>query len=137
MKLPKRELKKGDYLSPAVLAKVNKVKESPDFEKLELYKLANYEYTDLTIVNRHGGLLVLHDSDASIYNHNRFLSGIRRMQYSLHKMKGVDQANLDSQELQQHKRNIIVQSSILSATMSAARKTVDLLPIRIREPLTV
>ena len=116
-------LNKGAFISPAEVERIMGVPQSNVARftlaglrlRAIIHRQLRIRDRPATCVCRKGGIAVLTDSEAAVYNAKRFRHGLRHSARSYRRAVSVDVTQLTEEERRDHDRNLVLNSRILSA----------------------
>jgi hypothetical protein len=114
------KLEKGMFIGPEALEEAFGLSREDDefqWKVLSLITEARRELreTEVTVVQRHRGILVLSDDEATEYQNSRFVGGIRQAVDAHDKARRINPEALNEQQRKVHERRVINQSRIVQA----------------------
>ena len=124
------ELDKGDIISAETLEELTGYERGTQDYNLQLMVLQNQIMDEMEVRDRpmtvrihKGGLELLTDAQASVYNHGRGESGLRQMKGAVKRLGWTDMMKLTDEERKNHDRTVLIQSRMLQGAMKGRKES--------------
>lgn len=111
----------GEFYGPMELAKMLNKDMVTEFDLMAI-QAEIHKKTRKTCKIEEGGIRILHDSEASIYNNSLFGRFLNAMFARNRKMLQVDRTQLTDDEQKTHDRKVYVQGKVLQAIRPVVKK---------------
>ena len=125
--LVKKELSKGDYISPEELEKEFGHK-LDSLELMSICQQVQRHNDSVTVKSEKGGIRLLTDNEATVYNNVLFFAHLRGLDHRNKRMLAVDQSQLTPEHKDNHGRKLEVQGNILASIENAVKELLPPIP---------